>query len=186
MTEQLVSRDRHHRLPPRWIIRTLWAAHRGLLAVTRNRVGMSVPGPDRKCGIMRLTTTGRRSGRERAVVLNYLEDGDRLVTLAMNGWHPADPAWWLNLKADPAAEADLVGERRPVVAHEATGAERDRLWALLHDYLGYGDLEFFTERRGRATPVVVLSPRAGSGGARPARSPGRAATPPPTPHPAAD
>jgi hypothetical protein len=27
--------------------------------------------------------------------LGYVEDGDNLVTLAMNGWGDADP-WWLN------------------------------------------------------------------------------------------
>jgi F420H(2)-dependent quinone reductase len=162
MTEPLISRDRHTTLPPRRIIRLIWKAHRALLRVTGNRIGLGLPTADRRCGTMRLRTTGRRSGGERSVVLNYLEDGDRLVTLAMNGWHPADPAWLLNLRAHPAAAVDLAGGSRAVEAHEAAGAERDRLWVLFHDYLGYGDLQAFTAHRGRETPVVVLSPaRAG-------------------------
>jgi deazaflavin-dependent oxidoreductase (nitroreductase family) len=160
MNEPLISRDKHTKLPPRWFIRSAWAGHRALLRVTGNRIGLKAPTADRRCGAMRLHTTGRRSGRERSVVLNYIEDGDRLVTLAMNGWDPADPAWLLNLRARPEATADLVGERRPVRAYEAAGEERDRLWAVLHDYLGYGDLQAFTAHRGRESPVVVLTPRA--------------------------
>ena len=127
MTQPLTSRDKHTKLPPRWVIRAAWTCHRALLRVTGNRIGLKVPTPDRHCGAMRLHTTGRRSGRERSVVLNYIEDGDRLVTLAMNGWDPADPAWLLNLRAHPAAAVDLVGERRSVEAYEAAGEERARL-----------------------------------------------------------
>ena len=146
------------KLPPRWFIRSAWVAHRGLLRLTRDRVGLTVPQAGGRFGMLRLHTTGRRSGRRRAVVLGYIEDGGRLVTLAMNGWDPADPAWWLNLQADPEATADLVGGSRRVSAHRATGAERDRLWAALHDYAGYGDLDGFAARRGREPAVVVLTP----------------------------
>jgi deazaflavin-dependent oxidoreductase (nitroreductase family) len=147
----------HPKLPPRWFIRTAWVAHKALLRLTRDRVGLSVPRRGGRFGMLRLHTTGRRSGRSRAVVLGYIEDGDRLVTLAMNGWDPADPAWWLNLQADPSASVDLVGGSRRVVAAQATGAERDRLWTALHDYEGYGDLDGFAARRGREPAVVVLS-----------------------------
>lgn len=147
------------KLPPRWFIRSAWKAHRALLRVTADRVGLSVPKPGRRFGMLRLHTIGRRSGRSRAVVLGYIPDGDRFVTLAMNGWDPAEPAWWLNLQAQPEATVDLVGDAREVTATRATGAERERLWAALHDYAGYGDLDGFATRRGRETAVVVLAPR---------------------------
>ena len=144
-------------LPPRWFIRSAWKTHKLVLRATNDR-GLRSPVPGR-CGILRLTTTGRRSGEPRAVVLCYIEDDGRLVTLAMNGWDPADPAWWVNLKARPAATVDLAGgASRPVTAARATGAERDRLWAALHDYSGYGDIAAFAERRGRETAVVLLTP----------------------------
>jgi deazaflavin-dependent oxidoreductase (nitroreductase family) len=145
-------------LPPRWFVRSAWVAHKLLLRATSDRVGLSAPRPG-KCGMLRLTTIGRRSGEPRDVVLCYMEDGDRLVTLAMNGWDAADPAWWHNLQARPAATVDLVTGPRPVTATRAAGAERDRLWTALHDYEGYGDLDAFSARRGRDTTVVVLSPR---------------------------
>ena len=56
---------------------------------------------------MRVTTTGRRSGQPRSVILAYLDDGPNLVTMAMNGWDPAEPNWWLNLQADPYATVQL-------------------------------------------------------------------------------
>ncbi|MEU4240099.1 nitroreductase/quinone reductase family protein [Actinoplanes sp. NPDC026619] len=147
------------KLPPRWFIRSAWRAHRTLLRVTADRVGLSTPKPGGKFGMLRLTTTGRRSGRSRGVVLGYVEDDAGLVTLAMNGWAPEDPAWWLNLRADPHATVDLATGSRPVTAREATGSERDRLWAALRDCTGYGDLDAFAARRGRETAVVILAPR---------------------------
>jgi deazaflavin-dependent oxidoreductase (nitroreductase family) len=144
-------------LPPRWFVRSAWRVHKLLLRATSDRVGLSVPKPG-KCGMLLLTTIGRRSGEPRAVVLCYIEDGDRLVTLAMNGWDPADPAWWHNLQAQPTASVDTVTGSRAVTATRASGAERDRLWTALHDYEGYGDLDAYSARRGRETAVVVMSP----------------------------
>jgi deazaflavin-dependent oxidoreductase (nitroreductase family) len=149
------------KLPPRWFIRTAWKVHRALLRVSGGRLGMSRPVPGGRFGMLRLHTVGRRSGRSRAVVLGYIEDGDRLVTLAMNGWDAADPAWWLNLQAHPEARVDLVGGSREVVAHRATGGDRERLWTRLHEYEGYGDLDAFAAHRGRETAVVVMA-RAGT------------------------
>jgi len=60
---------------------------------------------------MRLTTTGRRSGQNRSVILGYIEDGPKLVTLAMNGWGEGEPAWWLNLQAR-SMDKDLDGYAR--------------------------------------------------------------------------
>lgn len=146
--------------PPRWFVRSAWVTHRALLRITGDRVGMSRPTPGGRFGILRLHTIGRRSGRRRAVLLGYIEDGDRLVTLAMNGWDRLDPAWWLNLQADPTAEVDLPGGvTREMTATAATGPDRDRLWPDLHKYAGYGDLDDYAAHRGRETAVVVLAPR---------------------------
>ena len=106
---------------------------------------------------MRLTAVGRRTGPERSVILGYFEDGPDLVTLAMNGWAAADPAWWLNLQAHPHAPVQLVDGRRDVVAHAATGAKRARLrWRALDP-----GLDGYARRRPGETAVVVLQ-RAGS------------------------
>jgi len=86
------------RLPPRWFVRTAWVVHRAFYRLTGGRRGLWRPKVNR-WGTMRLTTIGRRTGRERSAILGYYEDGPNLVTMAMNGWADGEPAWWLNLQA---------------------------------------------------------------------------------------
>jgi deazaflavin-dependent oxidoreductase (nitroreductase family) len=95
-------RERAPRVPPRWFIRFAWYAHRDLYRVTGGRVGLWRAKANR-WGTLRLTTTGRRTLQERSVILGYLEDGPNLITMAMNGWADGEPAWWLNLQANPNA-----------------------------------------------------------------------------------
>jgi len=90
------------RLPPKWFIRFAWVIHRAIYRVTGGRRGLWQPAPG-KWGTFRLTTIGRKTGREREAILGYYEDGPNLVTMAMNGWMEAEPAWWLNLQARPDA-----------------------------------------------------------------------------------
>ena len=115
--------------------------------------------------MLRLTTVGRRSGQPRVAIIGYYEDGPNLVTLAMNGWGEKEPAWWLNLQAQPETTVQLPGETRAVRARAAIGEERDRLWATFHDYSGWGDdIDGLARRRSTETAVVVLEPRtAGTG-----------------------
>ena len=96
------------RLPPRWFIKTFWDAHRRIVRASRGRRGLWPPRPG-NWGALRLTTTGRRSGEPRSVILGYYEDGPNLVSMAMNGWGAAEPTWWLNLQSDPQAVVELAG-----------------------------------------------------------------------------
>ena len=76
------------RLTPRWFIRLVWITHRRLYGLTGGRFGLRRPKPN-GWGIMRLNTVGRRTGRERSVMVGNCEDGSSLVTMAMNGWATA-------------------------------------------------------------------------------------------------
>ena len=78
------------RLPPRWFIKTAWYVHRRIVGASQGRKGLWSPRPG-KWGALRLTTTGRRSGEPRSVILGYYEDGPNLVSMAMNGWGAAEP-----------------------------------------------------------------------------------------------
>jgi len=149
--------ERSPRLPPRWFIRLAWKVHRAWYRVTGGRRGLWPARVDR-WGTMRVTTIGRRSGQERSVILAYLEDGANLVTLAMNGWDAAEPAWWLNLQTNPEAGVRLTdGGTREIVAHAATGDERDRLWQRWRAI--DKNLDGHALRRPTGTAVVVLAPR---------------------------
>jgi deazaflavin-dependent oxidoreductase (nitroreductase family) len=145
-------------LPPRWFIRTFWVAQRAVYSVTGGRLGLR-KATATQWGMMCLRTVGRRSGEERKAILGYLEDGQDLVTLAMNGWGDADPAWWLNLQANPDATVDLPGGCRAVRGRAADKDERPRLWARWAAYNKDGDLDGYAARRSRETAVVILSPR---------------------------
>jgi F420H(2)-dependent quinone reductase len=146
-------------LPPRWVIRTIWMGHRAVHRFTGGRRGLAVPKPGGQFGYLKLTTIGRKSGKQRAAILGYVEDAAGLVTLAMNGWADADPAWWLNLQSHPDAIVELKSGARPVRARAAQGTERERLLARLREHTGYGDIDAFTARRAGQTAVVVLEPR---------------------------
>ena len=106
---------------------------------------------------MRLHTIGRRSGKPRVAILGYFEDGPNLYTLAMNGWGEPEPAWWLNLQADPDVTIDLVDGPHRFRGREATGDERDRLWAAMARV--ETNLDAYATRRPRGTALVVFEPR---------------------------
>ncbi len=150
------DRNRKPRLPPRWFVVTAWHVHRGIFRVTGGRRGLWNPRPGH-WGALRLTTTGRRTGQSRSVIIGYFEDGADLVSLAMNGWGAGEPAWWLNLQANPDAVVELRGGRRLVCGRAAAGDERERLWqqwrAIDKNLDGYASL------RPGETAVVVLEPR---------------------------
>ena len=146
---------------PRWIVRTIWIAHRLAYRVTGGRFGLRTP-TDTRWGMLRLRTTGRRSGKERIAILGYIVDGPNLVTPAMNGWADPEPAWLLNLQANPSATIETPdGTRRDVTARMATGDERERLWRELVDLGTAAYTDANAALRSRQTVIVVLEPRAG-------------------------
>jgi len=147
------------RIPPRWFIRTAWVIHRAIYRVTGGKRGLTRPRPG-KYGMLRLRTVGRRSGVERAVILGYYLEGDAFVTIAMNGWAEAHPAWLYNLRANPHVVVDLVDGPRSVVAREAQGEERQRLWDGFDDYEPGATLDDYSALRSTLTPVVVFEPAA--------------------------
>ena len=154
-----VAQPRSPRLPPRWFVRTAWVVHRAIHRLTGGRRGLWKPRPG-KWGTMRLTTVGRRTGKERSAILGYFEDGPNLVTMAMNGWGDPEPAWWLNLQAHPDTTVELSDGARAVRGRAATPEERPRLWARWGEYDGEEKLESWASRRSRETAVVILEPSA--------------------------
>ena len=104
--------------------------------------------------IIELTTTGAKSGRPRTVPLVGIPDGERLILIASNWGQAKHPAWYYNVKANPAVTITRDGVARPYVAREVMGEERERCWAkavaLYPGYRGYA------ARAGRGIPAVVV------------------------------
>ena len=148
------------RTVPRFALRTFWLLHRAMVRLSGRRFGLTRPEAGERFGMMRLTTLGRRSGATRVAIVGYYEDGAGLVTLAMNGWGRTEPAWWLNLQANPDATVELPDGPRAVRARAASGEERDRLWAKFRDYPGWAaDVDASAALRPTPTAVIVLEPR---------------------------
>jgi len=125
--------------------------HRAVYRASGGRLGGRLAGRD----MLLLTTTGRRSGEPRTTPLSYLTDAADFVVVASNNGAPGDPAWWLNLAADPAAKIQVGGRQYAVRAHRAEGEERTRLWPLLVAY--NPPYATYAKRTTRPIPVVVLS-----------------------------
>jgi deazaflavin-dependent oxidoreductase (nitroreductase family) len=103
-----------------------------------------------------LTTTGRRSGLPRTVVVQFFPDGEDLVVVAANSGLPTHPAWYLNLTADPRARVEVEGRTLEVRAEELTPDEAAEQWpgvlAIAPDYARY------RARTDRVIPLVRLVP----------------------------
>jgi deazaflavin-dependent oxidoreductase (nitroreductase family) len=130
--------------------------HRALYRLSGGRF-LWTPANKRGWGALRLTAIGRKSGRERTVIVGYIDDGPNLVALAMNGWDEGDPSWWLNLEARPEAVVRLARQQpRRVRARRCEGDERERLWQRWREI--HPDLDAYAARRSKETPVIVFEP----------------------------
>ncbi len=103
-----------------------------------------------------LTTTGRKSGKPRALPLIYGKDGDSYVIIASKGGMPTHPVWYLNLEAKPECELMVGLKAVSARARIVDGEERTRIWKMMAEiYPPYLDYQKATERE---IPVIVLDP----------------------------
>lgn len=145
------------KLPPAWFKHAFWRVHRSLYRLSGGRF-LWTTASKRGWGALHLTAIGRKSGKQRSVILGYLEDGPNLVTLAMNGWDEGHPAWWLNVEAHPDVTVRTAGnDPLPMHARRAAGAERDRLWKRWASV--DTDLDEYAARRSAEAVVVILEPQ---------------------------
>lgn len=125
-------------------------AHRWVYEKTDGRVGARLAG----LHMLLLTTRGRRSGISRTLPLAAMPDGDDWVVVASNNGGPSDPAWYLNLSADPAVRVRAGRDVFEARAEVADAATRARLWPRLVAYNPpFGTYE---KRTSREIPVILL------------------------------
>ena len=109
--------------------------------------------------VVGLVTVGKKSGQLRATTLAApIAEDDRVVLVASFGGDDRNPAWYHNLRANPAVQITLRGSTRSMVARTAIGAERATLWnKIIAIYARYGQ---YQQRTNRKIPVVILEPAA--------------------------
>ncbi len=107
--------------------------------------------------LLLLHHTGARSGTSYVNPLAYQADGGRYVIFASKAGAPENPGWYHNLKANPETTIEVGTETLPVRAEEASGEERDRLYATQAERIP--QFAEYQEKAGRTIPVMVLTPR---------------------------
>jgi deazaflavin-dependent oxidoreductase (nitroreductase family) len=110
--------------------------------------------------VVRLTTTGRKSGQPRTTMLTSpAKDGENLVLVASYGGSPTHPHWFLNLRDNPVVEVatrEFKGARK---ARIATAEEKARIWpGIAGRYKNYAG---YQEKTTRDIPLVILEPEQG-------------------------
>ncbi len=110
--------------------------------------------------LLLLHHTGAKSGKSRTNPLAYQRDGERYVIFASKAGAPRNPDWYHNLKAQPKARIEVGTEEIAVVATEASGAERERLYRTQVERVPqFADYE---KQADRVIPVIVLTTVSGS------------------------
>jgi deazaflavin-dependent oxidoreductase (nitroreductase family) len=107
--------------------------------------------------LLLLHHTGARSGQPRVNPLAYARDGERYVIFASKAGAPTNPDWYHNLRAHPEVTIEVGDDTIDVVAAEAQGEERERLFSAQAERSPqFAEYQRQTER---AIPVITLTPR---------------------------
>jgi deazaflavin-dependent oxidoreductase (nitroreductase family) len=136
------------------IVRFWTSVHEGVFRATDGRILNRVLGMP----VLRLTTVGRRSGAPRAVMLTApIYDTDHVVLVASNAGDHRNPAWYLNLLAEPVVSVTMDGVTWTARARPATPEEGAALWPrIVAANPGYGQYQAKTARQ----IGLVIVPRA--------------------------
>ncbi len=141
-------------MPSDGLLKFMNSAHRVLLKASFGKFGWDAGGMP----VVELTTTGRKSGQPRSVMLTSpLQEGETIVVVASKGGEDEHPAWLLNLRDKPDVTITMKGVARPMTARVANAEERARMWPLVTaKYKNYAGYQTKTERE---IPLVLLDPR---------------------------
>jgi len=107
--------------------------------------------------VLLLHTTSAAGGDPRVTPLTCLPFAEGWAIFASKGGAPTEPAWYLELVADPQVTIEFGPDTIEVRARVATGSERDDIWSrqteLMPAFAGYA------QAANRTIPVVVLEGR---------------------------
>ena len=141
-------------MPTDFGLKAMNAVHRVMLTLSGGKVGWRAA----DMPVLRLTTIGRKSGEPRSVMLTSpYQEGSTIVVVASRGGDDTHPAWFLNLRDNPAVDVVYQGQpSQRMNARVATAPERERLWPLVvADHKNYAGYQTKTQRE---IPLVLLEP----------------------------
>lgn len=109
--------------------------------------------------LLLLHHVGAKTGTDRINPLVYDRDGDRYVIFASKAGAPTNPDWYHNLKAHPTVAIEVGTDTIDVVASEATGDERERLFRTQAERVP--QFAEYEKQAQRTIPVIILTPETG-------------------------
>ncbi len=101
-----------------------------------------------------MSTTGRKSGKERTHALIYRDYDDKYLVVASKGGADAPPTWFRNIEADPNVEVQIKGDKFAARARVATADEKPAMWKHMTEV--WPDYDEYQRKTDREIPVVVL------------------------------
>lgn len=138
------------------LLRLMNTGHRILLTATGGRIGTTFA----SMAAYTVTTTGRKSGQPRQVILTAPVQGDgTYVFVASKGGDDRHPEWYRNMVANPTFTIEPVdgGETISLVARTASVDEKAELWPqIVAAYKGYDRYQNSTDRD---IPVIIAEPQ---------------------------
>ena len=121
-----------------------------------NVSGGRIGGKMGKVPVLLLTTTGRKTGKQRTLPLSYIMDDEAYVITASAGGAEKHPGWFFNIRSNPQAAIQVKDKHIKVTAEIAGQEKKSELWARLvavaPNFAGY------QKRTSREIPMVILRP----------------------------
>ena len=111
-----------------------------------------------------LTSTGRKTGLARSVVLPVFPSGTgSLLVVGSRGGTRIDPHWAHNLRANSQAEIRYKRQQHSVKVRTLSGAERDAMFAICCRYAPvYSRYQQWANQYPRTLPVFELTAENGT------------------------
>jgi F420H(2)-dependent quinone reductase len=126
--------------------------HRALYRATKGKIG----GAMGRMQLLLLTTTGRKTGKQRTWPLAYFRDGENMIIVGSNNGAPRDPAWCYNLRSNPITTVQVGADTIKVRAEQASPEESERLWPMIVAQApNFGE---YRKKTTREIPLMILHP----------------------------
>jgi deazaflavin-dependent oxidoreductase (nitroreductase family) len=134
------------------LMRLATATHVAIYRASKGKVAGSMGGRS----FSLLTTTGRRSGKQRTTPVMAFPHEEGLVLIASNGGSDRMPSWYGNLSAHPEVTVQSGAHVQAMTARTASPAEKAKIWpVIVATAKRFGDYQSKTNRE---IPVVILTP----------------------------